>query len=131
MSNKERLAPVMEPPSEEQSQAEKLAKLDYELQAEKIKAGEKENTYGIWGPIWKVLRYFDSFKGKHRFKKKTYLLFMLFTGFIGGHRYYQGRWKLGLIYTLFFWTGVPLALCITDAMEALPIQADEEGYIVL
>ena len=56
---------------------------------------------------------------------------MLFTGFAGGHRYYQGRWGLGLLYTAFFWTGIPLALCITDFMEVMPVKADEEGFIVL
>ena len=53
------------------------------------------------------------------------------TGFAGGHRYYQGRWGLGLLYTLFCWTGVPLALCVTDFMEVMPIAADEDGMVVL
>ena len=73
----------------------------------------------------------DASKGKHRFNKKTYLWLMLFLGWLGGHRYYQGRWKLGLLYTLFCWTGIPLALCVTDFMEVVPIKADTEGCVVL
>ena len=35
--------------------------------------------------------YQDSRRVPHRFKRKTYLLLMLFTGWCGGHRWYQGR----------------------------------------
>jgi len=130
-AKKDAKAPVMEPLPGEKSEAERLAELDYERQAAQLEAGQKENTYGVWGPIWRFLRYLDSFKGQHRFKKSTYLWLMLFTGFLGGHRYYQGRWKLGLLYTLFCWTGVPLALCVTDFMEVMPLKADEDGFVTL
>lgn len=113
------------------STMQELAELDFADQAARGSAGLEEKTYGIWGPVWRFLRYVDSFRGQHRFKKKIYLWLMLFLGWAGGHRYYQGRWKLGLIYTLFCWTGVPLVLCVTDFMEAFPVKEDEEGYIVL
>ena len=131
MADRKKLAPVMNDLKGEDLQAKKLMELDYEKQAAQAAAGQEENTYGIWGPIWRFLQWKESLKGQHRFRKKTYLWLMLFTGFAGGHRYYQGRWKLGLLYTLFFWTGIPLALCITDFMEVVPIPADEEGCVVL
>lgn len=131
MARKDKTAPVMDDFKGENSEARKLMELDYEHQAARAAAGQEENTYGIWGPIWRFLRWKESLKGRHRFKKKTYLWLMLFTGFAGGHRYYQGRWGLGLLYTAFFWTGIPLALCITDFMEVMPVKADEEGFIVL
>ena len=131
MAKKQPLAPVLDDLKGEKTEAQKLAELDYERQAAQLKAGQKENTYGIWAPIWRFLRYLESLKGQHRFRKKTYLWLMLFTGFMGGHRYYQGRWKLALIYTAFCWTGIPLALCITDFMEVVPIKADEDGFVVL
>ncbi|MBQ6239770.1 MAG: TM2 domain-containing protein [Firmicutes bacterium] len=131
MPDRNKTAPVMDDLKGESTQAKQLMELDYEKQAAQNAAGLEEQTYGVWGPIWRFLRWKESLKGRHRFKKKNYLWFMLFLGWAGGHRYYQGRWKLGLIYTAFCWTGIPLALCITDLMEVLPIQADEEGYIVL
>ena len=131
MARKDKTAPVMDDLKGENSEARKLMELDYEHQAARAAAGQEENTYGIWGPIWRFLRWKESLKGRHRFKKKTYLWLMLFTGFAGGHRYYQGRWGLGLLYTAFFWTGIPLALCITDFMEVMPVKADKEGFIVL
>ncbi len=108
-----------------------LTELDFQDQAARKESGMEEKTYGFLGPVWRFLRYIDSFRGKYRFKKKTYLWLMLFLGWAGGHRYYQGRWKLGLLYTAFCWTGVPLALCITDFMEAFPVKEDSEGCIVL
>ena len=131
MARQKNMAPVMEDLKGEDTEAKKLMELDYEKQAAEAAAGMEEKTYGVWGPIWRFLRWKESLKGQHRFKKKTYLWLMLFTGFVGGHRYYQGRWKLGLLYTLFCWTGVPLAICVTDFMEVYPIKADEEGYVVL
>lgn len=128
-SNKTTL--VFDDRSPDRSEAEKLAGLDYERQALSIRTGRQEETYGIWGPIWRMLAALDRSKGSHRFHKKTYLWLMLVTGWLGGHRYYQGRWKLGLLYTLFCWTGIPLALCVTDFMEVFPIKADDDGCVVM
>lgn len=108
-----------------------LTDLDYELQAAQRAAGMKENTYGVWGPIWRIMTWYDSKKVPHTFKRRTYLLLMLFTGWFGGHRWYQGRRILALIETLLFWTGIPLVLLVTDFMEVFPVKADENGYITM
>ncbi len=108
-----------------------LVDLDFADQAARNAAGKEEKTYGIWGPIWKFLKWYDAKKGIHTFKKKNYLLFMLFLGWMGGHRYYQGRRILGLVYTAFCWTGIPLILCVTDFMEIIPRKADENGMVTL
>ena len=131
MAKREPTAPVMEDLPGEKTQAQRLAELDYEAQAAQIGAGQAERTYGAWGPLWRLARRLEGFKGKHRFRKKTYLWLMLFTGWLGGHRYYQGRWKLALLYTAFCWTGIPLALCVTDFMEVMPLPADGDGCVVL
>ncbi len=131
MADKKNTAPVMEDPHGDALEAKKLMELDYEKQAAERAAGKEEQTYGVWGPLWRFLKWKESLKGKHRFKKKVYLWLMLFLGWAGGHRYYQGRKGLGLLYTLFCWTGIPLVLCVTDFMEVVPIKADEEGYVVL
>ncbi len=111
--------------------ASDLIKLDFEKQAAQIEASQKENVYGVWAPIWKFLRWYDKKKGKHIFKKKTYLILLVCLGWIGGHRYYQGRFKLALLYTIFFWTGVPFIICVTDFMEVFPMKADKNGKIIL
>lgn len=124
-------AAVYERSSQSPGVGDNLVDSDFELQAAQHAAGIKENTYGVWGPIWKLICWYDSKRTEHRFKKKTYLWLMLFTGWAGGHRWYQGRCWLGLLETLFFWTGLPTILLATDFMEVMPIKADENGYIVM
>ncbi|MGI5893854.1 MAG: TM2 domain-containing protein [Candidatus Merdivicinus sp.] len=123
----EKMAPVIE----YQPSNENLTDLDFQRQAAQNAAGQEESTYGVWGPIWKFMKWCDSKKGHHTFKKSTYLWLMLFLGWMGGHRYYQGRRILGLLYTVFCWTGVPFILCITDFMEVFPLKADENGKVTL
>ena len=63
MSRKTATAPVVELPTGEKSGAAKLAELDYEEQAARLKAGKAEKTYGVWGPIWRFTQWLDSLKG--------------------------------------------------------------------
>ena len=46
-------------------------------------------------------------------------------------RYYEKRYALAAFYTLFFWSVVPFFLCVTDLLIALPMQADENGDILI
>ena len=68
---------------------------------------------------------------RHKVNKKKYLLLCLFLGWCGGHRYYEKRYALAAFYTLFFWSVVPFFLCVTDLLIALPMQADENGDILI
>lgn len=111
--------------------ARDLVDLDFEMQAARNAVNMEERTFGVWGPVWKLMKWYDSFKKPHTFKKKTYLWLMLFTGWAGGHRWYQGRRVLGAIETALFWTGIPTVLMVTDFMEVFPIKADENGMITM
>ncbi len=62
-------------------------------------------------------------------RKKTYLLLALFTGALGGHRFYAKRYYVGLLYLLLCWAGFSIAMTIIDLMAVIPIEADEEGII--
>ena len=61
--------------------------------------------------------------------KKKYLLFLIFTGWCGGHHFYAKRYSTGLTYLLFFWSGFPLAMAIADWLIWLPKVPDENGNI--
>lgn len=108
-----------------------LLQADFEKQAAQAEAGEEEEVYGFWGKVYKFYNWYHAKTHGFRFKKKTYLWLMLFTGWAGGHRWYQGRKILGAIETALCWTGLPLVLCVQDFMEVFPIKADEDGYIVM
>ena len=105
-------------------------KAELALQDAKLEAGidlEKEKSPGLIGKYhdWKKNRV------RHKVNKKKYLLLCLFLGWCGGHRYYEKRYVLAAFYTLFFWSMVPFFLCVTDLLIALPMQADENGDILI
>lgn len=50
-----------------------------------------------------------------------------FLGTLGIHRFYMGEWKKGLIYLLFFWTGVPTIVGIIDGARYLTQVAEAEN----
>lgn len=109
----------------------KLVQADFEKQAALEQTGLDDQVYGFWGVVHRFLVWYDKKAHGFRFKKKTYLWLLFLTGWMGGHRWYQGRRILGLIETLLFWTGIPFILCVSDFMEIFPLQADESGYVVL
>lgn len=42
------------------------------------------------------------------------VLFALFLGGFGGHKYYMGKTIQGIIYTLFFWTRIPGVIAFVE-----------------
>ncbi len=115
----------------QEGSAAQLADLDFELQAANAALGKEEKTYGIFGPIYRFSCWYKSRVKAHAVAKKTYLILLVLTGWMGGHRYYEHRWMLGILYSAFFWTGVPLAMCLIDAMIVIPKKTDEQGLIIL
>lgn len=63
--------------------------------------------------------------------RKKYLLLGLCFGWMGAHRFYSKQYVLGILYALFFWTGIPFAMALIDLMIALPMKADEDGLIII
>lgn len=64
-------------------------------------------------------------------KRKKLLLLAVLTGWMGGHRFYLHQYKLGVLYLLFCWTGVPAAMTIIDLMEFIPVPPDENGNVLI
>lgn len=63
--------------------------------------------------------------------RRMYIKLAVFTGWLGGHRFYSKQYKLGLLYLLFFWSGVPFCMTVVDLMIALPMKTDEDGRVFL
>ncbi len=50
-------------------------------------------------------------------KKTTFIVFALFLGFLGIHRFYLGQHKKGLLYICFCWTLIPAIISFIDAIQ--------------
>jgi len=106
---------------------------DYLAAQTELNALRKE--YGIEQKEGKLSHIISSFferreeREKVLVSRKKLLLLALFTGWMGGHRFYLHQYKLGVLYLLFFWTGVPMAMTIIDLMEFLPVPPDENGNV--
>ena len=49
-----------------------------------------------------------------------------FLGTIGIHQFYMGNIKKGILYLLFFWTGIPTVLGIIDGSVYLTEDGEDE-----
>lgn len=77
--------------------------------------------------------FFDRREAREKqvLNKKKYILLAVFTGWMGGHRFYAKQWPTAILYLLFFWCGFPLAMTIVDLMIVIPMEANENGNILL
>ena len=66
-----------------------------------------------------------------RVSKGIYIMLALFLGGAGIHKFYAGKWLQGIIYLVFVWTYVPVALSLIDVFIAMFTPADEYGQISL
>lgn len=80
-----------------------------------------------------ISSFFERREGREKVlvNRKKLLLLAVFTGWMGGHRFYTKQYKLAVFYLLFFWTGVPMAMTIIDLLEFIPIPVDENGNILV
>lgn len=123
---------LQEPAQESQKDTllDEMARLDFENQMAHEKAGKEAPTYGFWGWVYRMQKKYGD-RPLHRVDKKKYILLAIFTGWMGGHRFYEKRYLLAAFYLLFCWTLVPLTMVVIDLMIVLPKQADAEGKIEL
>ncbi len=105
-----------------------MARLDFENQMAHEQAGKEAPTYGFWGWLYRMQQK-HGHNQLHKVNKKTYILLAVFTGWMGGHRFYEKRYKLAALYLLFFWTLIPLTMVVLDVMVAIPRQPDSQGMI--
>ena len=113
--------------SQELADPKKLIALEQELTELKEQYGIKEKPK-LWVRIgdWLI----DKKGGPRTVERRKYIRLALCCGWLcGAHRFYAGQNILGVLYLLFFWTGIPFAMTLIDLMIVLPMQADEDGRI--
>ena len=53
------------------------------------------------------------------------VLFAVFLGCIGAHKFYLGRTGWGILYLVFFWTGIPAIVGVIEGILLLVMSEDE------
>ena len=129
LEQQKRMQAEMQRKQEEKQILADLAVAQAELNELKKEHGLMEEEKGLKKAITK---YFDKrdARVKHPVKKKTYLWLGL-LGIFGAHRFYAKHYVLGVVYLLLCWTGISITMTIIDMMEVAPMEADENGCIML
>ncbi len=53
----------------------------------------------------------------------------LLLGSFGAHKFYQGRYLTGILFFLFFWTGIPGILATIEGVHVLASDEEEEKLL--
>jgi TM2 domain-containing membrane protein YozV len=62
---------------------------------------------------------FQAEVAKHHKSRTTALLLTLLLGGLGAHRFYLGQVGVGLLYVLFCWTFIPLAVAFVELFTVM------------
>lgn len=107
-----------------------------EMMALELELARVKKEHGIQDkPTWRT-RLADwltgSAAGPRRVNRKKYIRLAWTCGwFCGAHRFYAGQKVLGVLYLLFCWTGIPVAMTLVDLMIVIPKEPDDAGIITL
>lgn len=108
----------------------KMIALEQELHDLKKESGVEEKE----GRISRAISgFFERREAREavRLRKKKYILLAVFTGWLGGHRFYAKQYALAILYLALFWTGFSVAMTIIDLLVVIPKEADGDGMILM
>jgi TM2 domain-containing membrane protein YozV len=69
--------------------------------------------------------------GKALVNKWIYSVLAILVGGFGVHKFYAKKIGKGILYFLFFWTGVPFIIGIIEGVTAIKKESDIEGNILV
>ena len=106
--------------------------LDASMELEKLRKenGIEVEEKGISKWITRFFNYKEN-RQKVALSKKKYLWVMLLLGWCGGHRFMAKQYVLGVVYLLLCWTGFSVAMTLIDLLIAIPLEADENGMVLV
>lgn len=106
-----------------------IAMAQAELNELKKEYGLEEEEKGLKKLISTILNKREE-RPKVLLSKKKYIRLCL-LGIFGAHRFYAKQYVTGIIYLLLFWTGISICMTLIDWMIVAPMEADENGMILL
>ena len=114
---------------EEKKLLEDIAYAQDELNQLKKEYGIEDEEKGVKKLISTVLNKREE-REKVLINKKKYLWLGL-LGVFGAHRFYAKQYPTAILYLLFCWTGISISMTLIDLTIVAPMQADENGNILL
>lgn len=64
-------------------------------------------------------------------QKGVYIMLCLFLGGIGAHKFYAGKWFMGLVYLVLCTTGISVVFALFDLLGAMFKRPNEYGQITV
>lgn len=112
--------------------AEDMLLLQMELEETKRKYGIEDEPKKEGRISRAISGFFDrrDAREKQWVSKKKYMLLML-LGIFGAHRFYAKQYPTAVFYLVTCWCGISIAMTIIDVLVVIPMQPDENGYILL
>ncbi len=77
------------------------------------------------------MRIKESGDGLMKVNKIIYMLLAFFLGGLGVHKFYSNKRKLGILYFVFCWTGIPEIIGIVEAILTVFKKSDSNGDITV
>lgn len=63
--------------------------------------------------------------------KIVYVILAILLGGVGVHKFYVGKWGMGILYLLFCWSGIPAIIGLIEGIMAALKPADANGNIII
>jgi TM2 domain-containing membrane protein YozV len=114
---------------DEKKLLEDIAIAQAELNELKKEYGIEDEEKGLKKLISTILNKREE-RQKVLVSKKKYIRLCL-LGIFGAHRFYAKQYVTGTIYLLLFWSGISISMTLIDLMIVAPMEADENGMILL
>ena len=115
--------------AEEMKILEEMAYAQAELNELKKEYGMDDEEKGLKKLISKLLNKREA-REKVLVSKKKYLRLCL-LGIFGAHRFYAKQYPTAILYLLLFWSGISISMTLIDWMIVVPMEADENGMILI
>ena len=87
--------------------------------------------YYVYPLLYCIVRIKELGDAWMKVNKIIYMLLAFFLGGLGVHKFYSNKRKIGILYFVFCWTGIPEIIGIVEAILTVFKKADSNGDITV